>query len=470
MFNFDYMKNAISYFRRVLLIWLLSGILINVQAQQTLNYSLGKLLDERIISNSLMISSTNLLTDNITNSGCNLKSENVVLSKGILYLNPSGTGFIYAIDSTKNPKRLDATCFQGYNFGASFFSYHDTLYSIGGYGFWNYTGAIRYFDHVAKEWNIIKTEKDVPFANGINAISYFDNEKGQLYILYSDSNPEYLLNNKNSEKVKIQCFDLNSKKWLDNSLYLDPSIVNNISKIKTVITTNEGLIVNIDDLSHSIEIIFNEKKAYEVNDDFITHLIQEKSKLKNYISYYRKDTLLFYELNKDSIIKIYYRNNKKKEFGLFKKEFQLPNYIQVITILLFIILIFISYIIKVRIIKNKNKIIKNKTEKPNIDFKGFIDSLDYLESEALEIIISNSMNNNKTNVDELNKVLGTTKRHYKIQNNIRAEIIGLINKKFISAIGANDILIERNRTSFDKRFFEYEISPKYLKRLFASLK
>ncbi len=466
MFNFEYMK---ALFKTIGIVILLVGTLSHAMGQITPNYNLGKLVKDGTLQHPYLNSSQSILNDENSSIGCSTRNENLVLNNGLLYLNPTGTGIIYTIDSNNEWKRIDATCFQGYNFGASFFMYNDTLYSVGGYGFWNYSGAIRYFDKVVKEWNIIKTDTDVPFANGINAITYFDNEQGLLYILYSDSNPEYYLNKSNTEKVKLQCYNIKSKKWWDKYLIIDQSIVKNISQIKSLNATNDGLIVNLDGLNHSLEIVFKEKKAYEVNDDFITHLIQEKSKLENYISFCKKDTLLFYQLKKDSITKIYYKNNRNKEITLFKEEFKYPSLSLVITILLLIIAILIIYVIKVSII-NKKINIATVEDKKELDFKSFFDSLDYLEKDALKIILANSISNNKTTVEEINKVLGTSKRNYKIQNNIRAEIIGLVNKKFISALGTKDILIERNRTTFDKRFFEYEISPKYLKKLSVALK
>jgi hypothetical protein len=49
-----------------------------------------------------------------------------------------GTGQVYQVNpQTLSIQRLDRTFFRGYNFGASQFLHNDTLFSIGGEGFWS---------------------------------------------------------------------------------------------------------------------------------------------------------------------------------------------------------------------------------------------------------------------------------------------------------------------------------------------
>jgi hypothetical protein len=70
-----------------------------------------------------------------------------------------------------------------------------------------------------------------------------------------------------------------------------------------------------------------------------------------------------------------------------------------------------------------------------------------------------------TSINQLNQVLGISNKPVKIQNNIRATAIQVINKKFSVYSGVNDDMIEKQRTEFDKRFFEYFIQRKYLNKL-----
>jgi hypothetical protein len=70
-----------------------------------------------------------------------------------------------------------------------------------------------------------------------------------------------------------------------------------------------------------------------------------------------------------------------------------------------------------------------------------------------------------TTVSQMNQVLGIYNKDTKIQNNIRSNTIQLINRKFTIYSGLSDDLIEKQRTEFDKRFFEYQIQRKYLSKV-----
>jgi hypothetical protein len=61
--------------------------------------------------------------------------------------------------------------------------------------------------------------------------------------------------------------------------------------------------------------------------------------------------------------------------------------------------------------------------------------------------------------------MGTDKKEFKVQNNIRSEMILNINKKFKLFSTTNDELIERERAEVDKRFMEYNLNKLYIKKL-----
>jgi hypothetical protein len=87
----------------------------------------------------------------------------------------------------------------------------------------------------------------------------------------------------------------------------------------------------------------------------------------------------------------------------------------------------------------------------------------------LKILTENAINNKKTSIFEINNVLGVSRKNYKIQNNIRAELLASINKKFMAFAITNDLLIIRERTILDKRFFEYDLNNKYSKKIKSTL-
>jgi hypothetical protein len=105
---------------------------------------------------------------------------------------------------------------------------------------------------------------------------------------------------------------------------------------------------------------------------------------------------------------------------------------------------------------------KEETFQRNIPFS---ETLSAVEKSLLDLILKNSSNGNMTSVNSVNEVLGIARKDVKSQNNIRAATLQMINHKFIAYSGLNDDLILKQRTAFDKRFFEYFIHSKYVQKV-----
>ena len=84
-----------------------------------------------------------------------------------------------------------------------------------------------------------------------------------------------------------------------------------------------------------------------------------------------------------------------------------------------------------------------------------------IESELIKkIIINNSLYNKKTNVEEINVLLGVANKSIDIQKKKRSDIISSINNKYCILVNRKDIfLINRIRVENDRRVYEYFISP-----------
>ena len=73
-----------------------------------------------------------------------------------------GTGQVYQFNLMKRQlKRLDKTYYRGFNFGAIQFVRQDTLYSLGGTGFWHSNNIETYFSFKTKEWELKNTPTDL---------------------------------------------------------------------------------------------------------------------------------------------------------------------------------------------------------------------------------------------------------------------------------------------------------------------
>jgi hypothetical protein len=75
--------------------------------------------------------------------------------KGNMLLLVEGTGQIYELDTLKKKlTRIDKTFYRGNNFGAIRFVHKDTVFCVGGQGFWYTNNIETYFSKKSKEWEL----------------------------------------------------------------------------------------------------------------------------------------------------------------------------------------------------------------------------------------------------------------------------------------------------------------------------
>ena len=85
-------------------------------------------------------------------------NQQIIKNKKDLYILVEGTGFVYKAIAQNSSEiaftRIDSTFFLGYNFKAFNFAYKDTLFSMGGNGYWHTNGQLRYFKP-GFDWDLI---------------------------------------------------------------------------------------------------------------------------------------------------------------------------------------------------------------------------------------------------------------------------------------------------------------------------
>ena len=140
--------------------------------------------------------------------------------------------------------------------------------------------------------------------------------------------------------------------------------------------------------------------------------------------------------------------------------------IGLITVLIIIIGNLIKYYNKYKIViqlTRNDQIYTIEADKRTVN--EFVSNLSVMERQVLEMIVKNKWNGQTTSVNQINRILGTDKKNDKIQNNIRGELILELNNKFKIYSLLNDDLIERKKSSFDKRHIEYDISDKIIHKI-----
>lgn len=394
------------------------------------------------------------------------------LNKGQIVAVENGTGRIISIDSLGNVIRIDATQYGGDRFGSFEFVFRDTLYSMGGYGFWHVNGAVRRFDWATKDWVAIQTNKSIPAAFGVNAIFHFNPEVGRVFVFFEQYPDEYLMPSLNKEKgVHLAVFDLNSKKWDGADYVISTKLMNEISDIRKIAHTTQSLVIHSRFNQNTIEIDLAENKYYTLRGDFLTKYYSLTGQ-KN-IEIFKTEGLkiligdLFNE-QFDTLDTKKYRNTTHYaliEKGAINHKSLGSNSLLIVSVILNVL--FASLIIYVFYNRKRNPAVEQSSlfHEAFVKPKMFTDLLDEGETAVLEKIYQNSKSGENTSIDEINKILGLQKRPYKIANNLRADALKLINKKFNDFTNTKDELITRKRSDFDKRFFTYQINERYINKL-----
>jgi len=93
-----------------------------------------------------------------------------------------------------------------------------------------------------------------------------------------------------------------------------------------------------------------------------------------------------------------------------------------------------------------------------------------LEIEVIQAVFENSSKGAYTSIEEINKALGVSKKNSDTQKKQRSDIISSINRKYAYIKQSKQELIEKNRTEFDKRSFEYFITTSKLNDAAAIIK
>ena len=395
------------------------------------------------------------------------------LSEKLLFLE-NGSGRLLLLNDMDSLERWDKTKFSGDRFGSFEFVHNDTLFSIGGYGFWRVTGAIRYFDQTTRDWIVLPTNKNVAVASGINAIFHYAPKSSKVYVIYSEYPEEYLhkRKEKSSSILYVQILDLASKNWAENSYMLSPNIGKEFDDIKVMAATNGGLYVNSKFHDNTLELDFENNSYGEMEEAFLSTLLQIEGQRQLSITEKTDSSIFITDLTAEEQYEfVTSRFKKKKKGDIYTIDTQAEDsnwntYLLGASLILNVLLAGL-WIQRRSTYKTTNKeatqgaLAIEETTKT----KKFIDLLDATESIVISALAENYRAGKKSSIDEINKILGIDKRPYKIANNIRADALKMINKKFMDFSGSTDELIIRERSTFDKRFFEYTLNQRYVNKV-----
>lgn len=393
-------------------------------------------------------------------------------NRNSFYFIENGSGRTIQTDSMGNWERIDKTKYSGDRFGAYTFIYNDTLFSIGGYGYWRVTGALRYFDEYTREWSIIRLNKNIQIAEGVNALFHFNSSLKKLFVIYQYYPDEYITSNQpisNQPQLKLAVLNLQHKQWEETNFIISPTLAKNISDLKIIAFTNQEIFVHSKHKRQGLALNLLENIFTEYNEAFFTRIAQIRQQIPLRTEYSSDTSYYIYDLEKRQHFEIpisKYRSSVTHQLYFndksLKKDSKL-EYLLFISLFINLALVFTNAVFILKLKKKSEVINQDKKELEDIAIKPkkFIDLLEDEEYKVFSKLIENYKIHKRTSIEEINHILNLESRHYKIRNNIRADVLKSINKKFSNYLGVDETLVIRIKSDFDKRFFEYHINDRF---------
>ena len=374
------------------------------------------------------------------------------------YILVDGTGRVYKAMSKSNDtiyyNRIDSTHFYGYNGGAINFTYHDTIFSFGGGGYWRVNGQLRYYSEKYHEWDILPINEEVPTTN---ALYYYDTLNSEIYYLQIPIiNYATNISTKGYHIYKLNLKSrTNEKIGTINSQFID-QFPTKFAFSFTQIPSLKAVLVNFDGTNQYLFDFIN-NKSYRLTTPAIQKAFFGNSKGVYSINAFEINNWLYYTKSSDpsmqiDSVKISMDDFKPMNTGFYEPERNNEIFYQagIIVALAAGVTIFIG--------RRRKKKQELSAKEDNITESSDPSSFKSIELDLIEKIYNRSLEGKSYSVEDINAALGVSKKSLEIQKKIRTETINRINHRFKIIFNSEDELIERIRLEEDRRFYKYMIS------------
>ncbi|MEN9949385.1 MAG: hypothetical protein RLY85_137 [Bacteroidota bacterium] len=429
----------------------------------------------------------NDLPSTFGSSGCNL-----VKTAGDLFLFPKGTGRKYRLVESNGGhhwQREDSTYFTGYNFGCLNFHSDGHFYSFGGQGLWQSNGLLRKYNPISHEWDVMPQNMELAWSaitNGNTHLYALDDVAGMLMVYYAGIQGNHVLKDRRDPINPPGLYRLNMRTgdWRMIGTMQDTSF-------SIMAQTPWGVLVdfrNVIDLNANRYFKLKEAKNLEI---LAMVGLPTKQRLP-WVSYFVDSVFYLGDLNQklDSIIikpedlvdtgRPVFQDIPGENWSF---PLDIASFLSGAGLLLLVGMIFrrsqksVSEMVNAELQQNvkPHAVIENKqavadipektpTDEKAVTFRSsrILDLLEEKERSLLEFIYYYSEEERLTTIEEINKVIGVANRSMEVQKRMRSDLIGSINQKMGLITKDKKPVIDKQRSEFDKRSFEYFIRTEHM--------
>lgn len=336
----------------------------------------------------------------------------------------------------KKFNKVNQTTSKDFFMNSSFLAYNDTLFRIGGYGFWTKYRGISFFDPAELSWHAYKLKFIDQRYQGVLSPKLFSSEKDKYLIfagdIFDDKNPLYEYDNKNIFKI-----DFNAKQ-----------------------ITYEGQSTNI---LNGRQVITNNNISVILKKTGITTLDWRDNLMKKYRSYWT--TKVDQSFNVFMIDdEFYFIENNKGAFKLSSSKFNLdqqePFFVDKIikannAKLAVIILISISFVVLICFkIKTFDEIVIHKNHLRYRFSKIGINETEFKIIKVLSV-------NQKITTNQIHNLLDTKDLHPNHIYRLIPEVMRDLSKSLNLLTSKNKTVFSISKNKTDRRIREYVLDDEY---------
>ena len=420
-------------------------------------------------------------------------NTNILKNKKDVYIQPLGTGRLYKAaiqDGQVVLNRIDHTTHSGTNFFAQNFFIKDTLFQVGGNGFWQIRGILTYYSTHTNQWELVQTNRTLPtyFDEQKDAAMHFiDNRKDpKLFVTNSYYYPNYPSSFEVAAMDSCYQYDFNTRVWKSlgkltpefkkvfgvkhshdlelhiNNLYIFQS---QLEFYWVDFEANKMGLLNAQENNKLREVWLstynNDKRGLEVGFQFnLGNDLYFMKVLNNDSLTWNKATLNLKELNTSNAISIY---TNQTSFLEFANSFLSSYKIELLIILLAILGGFFIW----ALLRKRKKMPK---EVVTFLYNNFFNSINIVEKELIEALYQSNLKGEEVSTKTINKIIGVQHKDTLTQNKSRSDHFIKINQKFKMTTQNTEPLVIKNRDKSDKRQYNYDLNKLYLLEIEKLLK
>ena len=356
---------------------------------------------------------------------------------------------------TRVLERIDKTYYRGYNCLATKFMRKDTLFSFGGYGFWQTTNIQTYFKNSTNEWESYSPQNDAPKAinDGLNG---YIPQKDVFFSAFNTFHSDSENQGKPQIDYGVYMFSFKAKTWQKEG-EINASNFEELAadETKTFIfwTGNYFLTKFYDGTQTKIHLadpIANQLYIWTDNKKLFDNKVEDPEH-EMFKVYCWHDTLYLYNQadNKNNEIrKIKIPINQIKQESVSGGSFygSGTNWKIIAILSMGGILLIIGGIY---VMKNRKKEVNSTENVTVIPFNS-------QERIIIKALIQHHKNGGLEN-QEIHELLGIAHKTSDNQRKIKNEFIKSLNAKLTVVYGINESII-RTPTDLDKRFYRHELN------------